>query len=332
MPGHELMKKNNELSLPLSSSDFGSEAFADLDFFSRFRRHPGFSVDDLFSICSHDAMSVMLKARCGVVCIDGNDRISLILAITDLPWESDFFGIPMGRLYLFKAPSFPLDRLSVLVSDLVQTSVRDHGIVHVSIDVDIDDYSVLNCLIKHDFEILDLKRTYFTNFLEVESIYKKGLSSVRGYVPDDFSAVDEILKEVSFETRFTRDRYLDRCVADQMYREWFYRSLEKSGKTANVAVYERLGRVVACGGIGELDFSRYGLAKKLRTGSIYACSRRGVGGYGPVLYQLTSDALRTHGLVETTVSLNNSAAVRVVEGVRPNRSVTTYCLRKFSGQ
>lgn len=319
------------LALPLRESDFQIEAFADLDFFSRFRRHPGFSADDLLAVGFHDATSVLLTAKCGVVCID-DGRISLILAVMDLPWESDFFGIRMGRLCLLKTPAFSLERLAGLVPTILQAAMQEHGFGHVSMDVDIDDYSTLNCLIRHDFEILDLKRTYFTNVLDEGSNYKRGLACVRPYTPDDFAAVDAMLRDVSFETRFTRDGCLDKRLADQMYREWFYRILQESGKTANVVVYERRGGVVACGGIGELDLSRYGLAMRLRTGSIYACSRAGIGAYGPVLHRLTSDALRTHGLVETTVSLNNSAAIRVVEGVRPNRSVTTYCLRRFCGQ
>jgi hypothetical protein len=321
------MRYYDGFSLPIEKSDFEKASYVDLNFFSKFRWHPGFSNVDLMAVSITDAELVMETACSGFVCMQ-NRKIMAIIAVVDLPWETDFFGTRMGRLHVFCSPGMEADTLLLLTSRVIKSACEDHGFCHLSVDIDIDDYGVLNCLIKNGFEVMDLKRTYFTNILESGSVVKKGMSFVRSYKPDDLSSVEAILNETCFETRFTRDKFLEKDRANKMYREWFHRIIDEAGKSSNVVVFERHGRVVACGGIGEFDFGKYGLNKKLRTGSIYACSSLGVGAYGPVLYRLTEDALLTHGLVETTVSLNNYAAIRVVEGVRPNRSVTTYCLRK----
>lgn len=303
----------------------------ELTVYSRFRRHPGFSRDDIALVNAAVIQKSIADGVSGFF-IGSGTVVRALAVINPTPWESDFFGLPMGRLHCYAADSVSDDELTQLVGETLRQAVNGDWIRHVSSDVDIDDYRVLNALLRNGFDVLDLKRTYFTNRLSAGSDYERFLGSVRAYCADDSVAVDAIVAAARFDTRFTRDCYLDAHKSALMYRDWFDRLISDAGRSSQVVVFERQGRVVGCGGIGEMDFSSYGLARKMRTGSLYACSSDGVGGYGPVLYCLTRDALRSHGLVETTVSLNNAAAVRVVEGVRPNRSVTSYALRYFSRQ
>lgn len=315
------------LQLPADNSCFGNDMFSKLGFFSRFRRHPGFSEADIAAINHYDAMSVTQSALCGSLYVADHNAAALV-AINTLPWESDFFGMHMGKLYFSSTPGLPENMLSTLLAKTLLSAHRDHGICHLSIEVDIDDYTSLNCLLKHGFEIMDLKRTYFTNAINSTSHLEKGSRLVRPYDKSDLDAVTAIIEQARFETRFTRDQHIDAVLANKMYKQWFHQIIAAAGQTANVIVYCRNGQVVGCGGVGEMSFLKYGLDNRLRTGSLYASLPSGVGGYGPVLYRLTTDAIRTHGLIEATVSLNNTAAARVVEGIRPNRSISVYCLRK----
>jgi N-acetylglutamate synthase-like GNAT family acetyltransferase len=298
-----------------------------LQYFSRLRRHPGFSIEDIAAMNRQDCAALFTSSVHGF-CQRSAGITEAVCAVVPSSFESDWFGLRMGRLHSVARATTD----SGVLADLVEATLREAraaGIRHVSADVDIDDYRLLNVLAGHGFEILDLKRTYFTNRLHEDSSYTRALSRVRDYHVSDAAAVEAILAEATFETRFTRDCHLDKGRADAFYRHWFQDLIGRCGLSSHVVVYEKLGQVVGCGGIGEVDFRRYGLDVRLRTGSLYACRSDGVGGYGPVLYRLTRDALRTHGLVETTVSLNNAVAARVVEGVRPNRSVTAYALRRF---
>lgn len=302
--------------------------FSSLRIFSKFRRHPGFSETDIAAINHYDAMSVTQSSICGRLHVSGHTAAALV-TVNALPWESGFFGMRMGKLYFSSAPGLPEDTRSALLADTLQSATREHGISHLSIDVDIDDYTSLNCLLKHGFEIMDLKRTYFTNAINSTAHLEKGSTFVRPYDKSDLDAVTTIVEQARFETRFTRDKYIDAALANKMYKQWFHQIIAQAGQTANVIVYTRNGHVVGCGGVGEMDFLKYGLDNRLRTGSLYASLPSGIGGYGPVLYRLTTDAIRSHGVIEATVSLNNSAAARVVEGIRPNRSVSVYCLRRY---
>ena len=264
----------------------------------------------------------------GFFVMSSGEVIALCVAVRSV-WESGYFDVPMARLHCFSSSNFDTDLLSVIVNKTIQHAFESSGICHFSIDVDVDNYKVLNCLSGSGFEILDLKRTYFTNKLGANPEFSRSVARVRDYTDADADTVREIIAAARFETRFTRDRFLSRDASDALYQQWFLNLVKDSGLGSHVVVFERMGRVVGCGGIGEMSFSRYGIDRKMRTGSLYACSSEGVGGYAPVLYRLTSDAIASHGLVETTVSLNNASAVRVVEGVRPNRSTTSYAMRRF---
>lgn len=296
-----------------------------LRYYSRLRRHPGFSPEDIARMDRDDCAALFSSSAQGF-CQQAAGTTQAVCAVVPTPFESGWFGLSMGRLHCVAHPGLAGSELAaVLRATLGAASAA--GIHHVSADVDVDDYRLLNLLTGHGFEILDLKRTYFTHRLHDESSYTRAEARVRDYAPADAAALEAIIAQAVFETRFTRDRHLERKRADAFYRHWFRDLLGRAGASTHMVVYERLGRVVGCGGGGETDFRRYGLGVRLRTASLYACLPEGVGGYGPVVYRLVREALRTHGLFEGTVSLNNAAAMRVVEGVRPNRSVCSYALR-----
>lgn len=297
-------------------------------FHSRFRRHPGFSEDEISAISRRQCEDLVTGDALGY-CLLTQDAVMAFCAIVPNQWESDFFGMPMARVHCFTSSGVADADLDGLLARSLAEAFAAQGIRHFSVDIDVDDYRLVNVFIRAGFEMMDLKRTYFANKLDSNPAYEKLLPAVTDYRPQDLEEVSALVRAVSFTTRFTRDPHVAKEKADQLYRQWFHQLLDDAGKGSQVVVFRKRGAIVGCGGIGEMDFSRYGIARRLRTGSLYACTQAGVGGYAPVLFRLTRDALATHGLVETTVSLNNAAAVRVVEGVRPNRSVTVYCMRRF---
>lgn len=296
--------------------------------FSRLRRFPGFSKKELTAILRADLDNWLNSdGGQGRVVFDDKGHVSALGCLVPMEWDSRHFGMSMSRLHLAISPELDMLRCRELVEKLLnEVSLRSGD--HVSAEVDIDDYTSLNTLIRLGFEVLDLRRTYCTNRMRDDIDFVRMSSRTRHYRPDDHQAVMALVAQTVFPSRFSRDPSIDQSLVSAMYSRWFEELLSSHGQIANAIVYERAGEVIACGAIGEKSYSYAGVQESLRTGSLYAGRADSVGAYVPVLYRLIVEALASHGLVETTVSLNNVTVCRVLEGFRSYKSaVASYSLR-----
>lgn len=297
--------------------------------FSRYRRYPGFNAQDCLNIFQGSLIE-LAKTSWGVAVREHQGALQFLAIVVPLPWDSQHFGMPMARLHVWIAsPVFASEEVEAL-SRLLSRVQHEYGCRHVSMDVDIDNFSVMNAVLGLGFEVMDFKRSYFTNVHNRHAENEKGLSRVRYYAPADYATVMGLLDEVQFETRYTRDCRLDRQRSQAAYHVWMEGMLRNEAGANLLLVSERSDGVVACGAMGELDFGKYGINRKVRTNSLFACSKMGIGDYGAILTRLTQESLKTHDLIDGAMSLNNASAIRVVEGVRPNRSVTLLCLRRYA--
>ena len=296
--------------------------------FSRLRRFPGFSTGALASVLNAD-LENWLCAEGGQanVWLDDMARVAALACLVPMAWDSRHFGMPMSRLHLAVAPEAGTDECRQLVKALFCSAAVRSG-DHISVEVDIDDYASLNSLTGLGFEILDLRRTYCTNRMRDDIDFIRMSSRTRHYQPEDHQAVMALVAQTTFPSRFSRDAMIDPERVSAMYSRWFDNLLSSHEKTANAVVYERGGQVIACGAIGEKDYGYAGVPIAIRTGSLYAGRPDSVGAYVPVLYRLIIEALVSHGLVETTVSMNNVTVCRVLEGFRSYKSAAaSYSLR-----
>lgn len=318
-------------AIRLAQTDLAKLDFEPLACFSKYRRFPGFAVSETAAIARAETLAAAADA--GSVCASApENNAAAIACLYPLTWDTGHFGMPMYRLDVLSSADAGIDDCS----ETIACAIRDAALAtgsHISAEVDIDDYSSLNGLLRNGFEILDLKRTYCTNRMRNDIDFVRMRSRVRHYHPDDFDAVMDLVRATRFPSRFSRDQYISPEQASLMYQKWFAALLSEFGKTSNAVVYERHGEVVGCGALGEKDFAYAGLERKFRTGSLYAGRPDAVGAYTPVLYQLIIEALESHGLVDTTVSLNNVTVCRVLEGFRSYKSAAaSYSLRKMIAQ
>lgn len=315
------------MNVQIKKAYINDSAFTtDLNRFSKFRRYSNFTILEKEKLLKNQYKVLLDNHNNTGLFLEIDSVLSAIAIIEPCLWDSQYFSKNMARLHLFSKSCVDKNKLSKLISNAIElaSSIK---IEHISIEVDIDDYITINSLINFDFEILDVKRSYFTHKYVDDNIYKKMMLNIRSYTSHDIEEVSRILDMTYFDTRFTRDTSLVQEKAQSLYREWFYKLINEHNHSSNVVVYIRRAKVVACGAIGEFDFKSFGIDRMMRVGSIYACLPSGIGAYGAVLQRLTQDAISSHGFVETTVSLNNVAATRVVEGVRPNQSNTALAMR-----
>lgn len=293
--------------------------------FSRLRRYPGFSSSEITAILHADLLTWLSnQGKCRAI-VNDDARVTALTCIHPIEWDSAHFSIPMLRLQMQCSTITTIEQCRQLAIATLSDAMIKPG-DHISTEVDIDDYNTLNGLLSLGFQILDLRRTYCTNRMRQDIDFLRMRSRVRHYEPSDYEAVISLARKTSFPSRFTRDPHIAPEKTSAMYEKWFHNLL--NSPSSNAVVYERNGKVVACGAIGEIDFGYAGLVKKIRTGSLYAGGRDAVGAYPPVLYQLIIEALESHGLVDTTVSMNNVTVCRVLEGFRSYKSAAaSYSLR-----
>ncbi|MCC1498059.1 hypothetical protein [Alcanivorax sp. 1008] len=297
--------------------------------FSRLRRYPGFPVESLVAILRADLISWLADGGRCLVKVDDAGKPLVLACLHRLRWDTDHFAMPMLRLQIFCSAGANIEDVGELVRDLLSKNFTRSG-EHISAEVDIDDYASLNALLGAGFQIFDLRRTYCTNRMRHDIDFVRMRSRVRPYCEGDRNAVMKLVSQVHFPSRFSRDPSIPAGLVAQMYEKWFATLLQDHGAAANAVVYERKGEVVACGAIGERSYRYAGVDRKIRTGSLYAGRADAVGAYTPVLYQLIVDALESHGLVDTTASMNNTTVCRVLEGFRSYKSAAaSYSLSRL---
>ncbi|MBA3981361.1 MAG: hypothetical protein C0462_12250 [Alcanivorax sp.] len=264
----------------------------------------------------------------GGVCATLSDDQGLmaVCAIMPLAWDSAHFGLPMASLVVAAAPTCARDGLVGLLREALQRAAALQPIQHVSVDLDIDDYGCLNALLALGCEVVDIKRAFRWSSLKgVRS--PKFLSQVRDCTPADRERVLGLLAETRFESRFSRDNLLSAQRVGALYQSWFEQLLVRDDPGVIALVFEKAGQVQACGVIAERDLEPMGVPVRFMEKGLYASSEAGVGGYFPVIYALAERALARYDAVQTSVSLNNHRAVRVLERMNAGTESTRYALR-----
>lgn len=312
-----------------SRADIVAADLFSLRIFSRFRRHPGFSAADQLTIFRQELIEALEQGgACHALFL--NEQLVAVLSVKSLGWDSEHFGLPMARMQIAAVDNTPADYISELVDAVAKQFRQRSAARHYSLEVDIDDYPCLNGAVGAGFQIMDVKRTYCAQRLREDLDFIRLSSRVRPFCEADRDAVRSLVAQVDFVSRFSRDVTLDAARSRALYQLWF-ESLLKEGDSSVIAlVFQRAGKVAACGVIEETDLSRYGVSKRLFSGGLYASGSSGAGGYIPVMHALTTEAARRHGIVDTTVSLNNTAPCRVLESFRSySGTVTRYALRLY---
>lgn len=298
---------------------------AELVIHSRYRGMHALSAKDHENIFRSDCAAALAA---GGVCVAAfsRGRLLAVCAVTPLAWDSAHFGLPMANLLVAAVPDGGGATVRALLDRALEMVRSRSGIRHFSADVDIDDYACLNPLLALGFEVMDIKRAY--RWYDMAGIREpKFRSRVREYSPADREQVLGLAAHAEINSRFSRDRFLATDRVEALYGLWFETLLGSSGNNAIALVFEKAGKVEACGVIGEVDLAAAGVACRFFDKGLYVSGPQGTGGYFPVLYELASRSLQRHGLAQTSVSLNNHAAVRVLEKMNVGSESIRYALR-----
>lgn len=292
---------------------------------TRYRGFPGFSQEDHEKILRYELASA-IKSGGTCVSLHSGSTVSAVCAIAPLPWDTCHFGIPMLNMKIAAAPNCRISDIVSLFKGSVESLNDKQPPLHISCEIDIDQYNCLNALISLGAQILDLKREY--RWISLKNIVApKFLSRVRDYQPSDRQAVVKIFQKSLFESRFSRDSSLDPDKVVRLYHIWLEKLLEGNEDDRIAVVREGANGLQACGIVEKQDLTAAGINTRLLGNGLYASGPKATGSYYAVIYALAERSLARSWIAQTTVSLNNLAATRVLERMNAGAESRRYALR-----
>lgn len=325
-----LMKQHSP-SLPPAAFSFHTPEsvrllnLSPLAIYTRYRGFPGFTREDHEKILRHHLLTAV---NVGGVCASLHDRstIEAVCAISPLPWDAHYFGASMLKMTVAATSRCASGDIASLINGTLAQLSRPAPPLHISCEVDIDQYNCLGALTSLGARILDIKREYRWRSLSKIGA-PKFLSRVRDYQPSDKEQVLKLFRQARFESRFSRDPLLDKSRAARLYPIWLEKLLDSHEDDRIAVVREHRGTVQACGAIQRQDLGAAGVDVQLMSNGLYVSSRQATGSYYPIIYTLAKLSLARPLIAQTSVSLNNRAATRVLERMNAGTESIRYALR-----
>ena len=258
--------------------------------------------------------------------LHAGSEIGAICTISPLPWDAHYFGASMLKMKVAATSICPASDIASLINATLAQLTKPAPPLHISCEVDIDQYNCLSALTSLGAQVLDIKREYRWRSLS-EIGAPKFLSRVRDYQPSDKEQVIKLFRQARFESRFSRDPLLDKSRAAQLYQIWLEKLLDSNEDDRIALVREHAGTVQACGAIQRQDLGAAGIDIQLMSNGIYVSSLQATGSYYPIIYALAERSLARPLIAQTSVSLNNRPATKVLERMNAGTESIRYALR-----
>ncbi|MGE0359760.1 MAG: hypothetical protein AB7H93_21305 [Vicinamibacterales bacterium] len=249
-----------------------------------------------------------------------------------LPWDSQFFGVPMGRLdYVLATAEATTDHLEAALAGTLQAA-RDAGLRHLAARVDVADLRTMGVLEAAGFRTMDALVTYIMRPGKDAHPPVRPVGTIRDATPADTAAIVAITAEAyrGYRGRFHLDPHLSSDRADALYLEWA-RACAERRLADTVIVAEDTSGVVS----GYLAYRRREpvsrLAMPLFGGGLGAVRRDSPGAYTSLIQEGSRRAHAAGAVSECQTQNYNFAVIRVYEAAGFHYVRAEYTLHAWLG-
>jgi len=271
-----------------------------------------------------------ITRREGVVLHLRGDEADAVVVARALEWETEFFGIPMGRIEYLLAS----DR-SVLPNALERAvdALRERGVRHVSLRVDVADIETMALVEAHEFRLMDSLVTYTTRPRKESPNVVRELGSIRHFRPSDGPELLAIAAHAysGFRGRFHLDPHIanDRC--DSFYVEWARQSIAMIMADMILVSEGADARL-----LGFLAFRKREPVSSVGGSTVYggglgACRVDSPGAYAGLIRAGTVWAHERDGVAECQTQNYNFPTIRIYEAVGAHYVRAEYTLHRWLG-
>jgi hypothetical protein len=272
-----------------------------------------------------------LDHRSGVV-LEASAGADRALAVgRALEWDSQFFGVPMGRIEYVIAPNPSL--LSQLLPAMLD-GLAAMGVRHVSARVDVADIPTMGALEDAGFRLMDALVTYTTRPRKEPPHDVREVGAIRAFRDTDGPALIDIAQTAyrGFRGRFHLDAHLDLARCDAFYVEWarqcvsgamadmIFVSEGADGRPLGFLAFRRREPVSSVGGTPVFG------------GGLGACRPDVPGAYAGLIRAGTIWAHEHDGVAECQTQNYNFPTVRIYEAVGAHYVRGEYTLHHWIGE
>ncbi len=249
-----------------------------------------------------------------------------------LPWDSQFFGVAMGRLdYVLAGPAATVEHLEAAVGRTI-AAARAEGLQHLAARVDVADLRTMGVLEAAGFRTMDALVTYIMRPRKDPHPDVRVVGTIRDATPQDTEAIVAITEEGyrGYRGRFHLDPHLSSARADALYLEWARACANRTMADTVIVAEDAAGEVN-----GYLAYRRRQPVSNLGTpvfgGGLGAVRRDSPGAYTGLIQ---SGSMRAHaaGAVSECQTQNyNFAVIRVYEAAGFHYVRAEYTLHAWLG-
>jgi hypothetical protein len=265
--------------------------------------------------------------------IAGDDDDCAVAVGRPLPWDSEFFGVRMGRLdYLLRSPSVRQPALREAVEGALDR-FRAMGVQHVTARLDVADSEALFVIEDLGFRLMDALVTYIAHPRRPPPRRVKEVGRVRPFVPDDIEQILDITREAyrGFRGRFQVDPHVPRDRSDEFYVEWARKCCAGTMADRIYVADGGDGRVIGWASVKRADpVSSVGGAP-VSSGSLGACRPDRLGAYAGLIRAAAIENHQAGVLTEAFTQNSNFPMVRVLEAVGAQYARAEYTFHAWLG-
>ena len=290
-----------------------------------YRHYPRFSAESRTRVLLHELEAARARGTALAVWA-GEDAVGAGY-VEPMPWDSAYFGVPMGKLALLPDPRVSaLEILDPLLDALLEAAGRA-GLRHLSVKLDCGHLDAVQALEGRGFRLMDCLLTYLCDCHRDPVPEVKRMARVREYQPEDRDAVVAIAERMyqDYAGRFTRDPWLPPGLVRRFYVEWVRNAC--AGQMADrLLVGERGGRVVSFLAYRRIPSVFESTGIRIAGQGISAVLPEGVGSYPSLLATaIAKDRVVTYDFAEFDTPIENTLPQRVFQkmGFRLVRSKYT---------
>lgn len=258
-------------------------------------------------------ISATLTHPDGLVLCERGQRVEAAAVARALAWETNFFGVPMGRIEYLLAHS-PERQAPLLQAALEALGAR--GVRHISMRVDVADIAQVALLEAHGFRLMDSLVTYTARPKE-PPLAVRDVGVIRDFRSADGPELVRIAAQAyrGFRGRFHLDPHLPDERCDAFYVEWARQSVAMTMADTILVSEGGDGRL-----LGFLAFRRREPVSTLGRAPVFggglgACRPDAPGAYAGLIRAGTVWAHAQGGVAECQTQNYNFSTIRIYEAV-----------------